>query len=69
MQTGDLTYSSLTGEIITYLQARIECAHQEGIEPEQIMVDPGLGFGKTAMDNVRLIKHLGELRVLAKQWL
>lgn len=66
MQTGDLTYSSLTGEIITYLQARIESAREEGIQPEQILVDPGLGFGKTAMDNVRLIKQLGELKLLGR---
>jgi dihydropteroate synthase len=66
MQTGDLTYTSLRGEIIAYLQKRIKIAWEKGIEPEQMMVDPGLGFGKTAMDNVRLIKHLGELKVLGR---
>lgn len=66
MQTGDLTYGSLRAEVITYLQARIESAREAGIEPERILVDPGLGFGKTAMDNVRLIKHLGELNVLGR---
>ena len=66
MQAGDLTYRSLRGEIIAFLQERIEGAREKGIEPDQIMVDPGLGFGKTAMDNVRLIKHLGELKVLGR---
>lgn len=66
MQTGDLTYGSLRAEVITYLRARIESAREAGIDPEQILVDPGLGFGKTAMDNVRLIKHLGELNVLGR---
>jgi dihydropteroate synthase len=66
MQTGDLTYGSLRAEVITYLQARIEGAREAGIESDQILVDPGLGFGKTAMDNVRLIKHLGELNVLGR---
>ena len=30
------------------------------------MVDPGLGFGKTASDNLRLIHYLGELKVLGR---
>ena len=47
MQQGDLTYRSLRGEIIDYLRKRIERAGDEGIDPAQIMVDPGIGFGKT----------------------
>ncbi len=66
MQAGDLTYRSLRGEIIAFLRERIEDARVKGIEADRIMVDPGLGFGKTAMDNVRLIKHLGELKVLGR---
>jgi dihydropteroate synthase len=66
MQTGDLTYRSLRGEIIAFLQHHIEQAQEKGIEPMQIMVDPGLGFGKTATDNLRLIRHLGELKVLGR---
>jgi dihydropteroate synthase len=66
MQTGDLTYRSLQGEIIAFLQYHIEKARERGIEPVQIMVDPGLGFGKTSTDNLRLIRHLGELRVLGR---
>jgi dihydropteroate synthase len=66
MQVGDLTYRSLRGEIIAFLQEHIENAQKNGIEPDQIMVDPGLGFGKTAIDNVRLIKHLGEMKVLGR---
>jgi dihydropteroate synthase len=66
MQTGNLTYRSLRGEIIAFLQYHIEKAKERGIEPVQIMVDPGLGFGKTATDNLRLIRHLGELRVLGR---
>lgn len=66
MQAGDLTYRSLLGEIIAFLQEHIENARERGIEPDQVMVDPGLGFGKTATDNVRLIKHLRELKVLGR---
>lgn len=66
MQTGDLTYRSLLGEVISFLRERIDAAGKRGIAPVQIMVDPGLGFGKTAMDNARLIKHLRELTILGR---
>jgi dihydropteroate synthase len=66
MQAGDLAYHSLRGEIIAYLRKRIERAGDVGIDPTQIMVDPGIGFGKTAEDNMRLIKYLREIRILGR---
>jgi dihydropteroate synthase len=66
MQAGDLAYHSLRGEIITYLRKRIERAGDAGIDPIQIMVDPGLGFGKTAEDNMRLIRYLREFQILGR---
>ena len=66
MQTGDLAYHSLRGEIIAFLRKRIERAGDVGIDPTQIMVDPGLGFGKTAADNMRLIRYLREFRILGR---
>jgi dihydropteroate synthase len=66
MQSGDLTYSSLLGEVISFLTERIDSAVQKGIAPEQIMIDPGIGFGKSALDNVRLIRRLSELKVLGR---
>ena len=66
MQTGDLSYSSLCSEIRDFLRDRIEKAGEMGIDPVQIMVDPGLGFGKTADDNLKLIRHLGEFKSLGR---
>jgi len=66
MQSGDLAYRSLPGDVISYLKQRIRSAGQSGIAPAQMMVDPGIGFGKTAMDNVRLIRHLSEFQVLGR---
>jgi dihydropteroate synthase len=66
MQTGDLTYRSLFGDVISFLKERIDAAVKKGITSEQIMVDPGIGFGKLAMDNMRLIKHLRELTILGR---
>lgn len=66
MQTGDLVYRSLRGEVISFLKQRIDVAVNKGVCPSQIMIDPGIGFGKSAMDNVRLIKHLRELTILGR---
>jgi len=66
MQQGDLSYRSLRGDIIDFLRMRIEHAADEGIDPEQIMVDPGIGFGKTVTDNMRLIRYLHEFKVLGR---
>jgi dihydropteroate synthase len=66
MQAGDLAYHSLRGEIIAYLRERIERAGNMGIDPTQIIVDPGIGFGKTSEDNLRLIKYLREFRILGR---
>jgi dihydropteroate synthase len=66
MQTGELAYRSLRGEIIGYLKERIGRAGDAGIDPAQIVVDPGIGFGKTVEDNMRLIKYLPEFRILGR---
>jgi dihydropteroate synthase len=66
MQTGDLAYCSLLHEVISFLKERIDSAGQKGIAPVQIMIDPGIGFGKSALDNLRLIRHLSEFKVLGR---
>lgn len=64
MQKGDLVYRSLLGEILRFLSERVGHAVEAGIPPDRIMVDPGIGFGKSVEDNLRLIRHLGELKSL-----
>lgn len=64
MQAGDLNYASLWGEIIRYLEERIGAAQKDGIEGRQIVVDPGLGFGKSAEDNFKILRDLHECLVL-----
>ena len=66
MQKGDLLYRSIRGDIIEYLQNKMEEAQEAGISPEHIMVDPGIGFGKTQEDSMRLLKYLSEFRVLGR---
>ncbi|MEA3492965.1 MAG: dihydropteroate synthase [Candidatus Margulisiibacteriota bacterium] len=58
------SYSDLMGEIIEGLKKRIEIAGRAGILHEKIIVDPGIGFGKTVLHNLEILKRLRELKVL-----
>jgi len=59
-------YHSLFSEIIRYLKEGIEIALAAGIPEDQIIVDPGIGFGKTPEDNLRIMNGLFEFSVLGK---
>lgn len=50
--------------ILRELWAQTETALDAGISPSKILVDPGIGFGKTANENLEILNRLGELRVL-----
>jgi len=54
-------YENVVTEVINFLQQRIECCLSAGIRPNQIIIDPGIGFGKTLAHNIHLFKHLSEL--------
>jgi len=62
----DVHYDSLFSEILQYLKDSIQKAESAGLDPEQIIIDPGIGFGKTLDDNLLIIKNLSEFRVLGK---
>lgn len=53
-------YENLIDEICSYLQDGIRSAQEAGIE--QIVVDPGIGFGKTLEHNLTVLRELGEFR-------
>ncbi len=57
-------YVNVVGEICEYLQKRAESALQSGIDGEKIIIDPGIGFGKTLTDNYRILKNLKCLKAL-----
>jgi len=59
-------YDSLFSEILQYLKDSIQRAESAGLDPRQIIVDPGIGFGKTVEDNLLIIKNLHEFRILGK---
>jgi len=66
MQQGNLSYKDLIAEIIEYLAEGIGRAQAAEVDFEKIIIDPGIGFGKSGEDNLRLIKHLAEFKVLGR---
>jgi len=59
-------YDDLMAEITEQLEESIAIAEGSGVAPEKIIIDPGIGFGKTAAHNMEILKRLGELRALNK---
>lgn len=57
-------YESLMDEIIGYLDAAIKRAQDSGIDKKRIIVDPGIGFGKTVEHNLEILRNLRELKIL-----
>ncbi len=59
-----MQYQDLMGEICAELLESVELAVQAGVERSRIIIDPGIGFGKTVEQNLELINRLGEFRAL-----
>ncbi len=59
-------YEDLMADILRELRESIDLALEAGVERERIIVDPGLGFGKTVEQNLEVIANLAELRVLGR---
>jgi len=59
-------YSDLFSEITDYLREGIETATESGIAEERIVIDPGIGFGKTLEHNLRIINNLDRLSPLGR---
>lgn len=59
-------YNDVVGEVLAFLADRVAFAERMGVDPQSIVVDPGLGFGKRPQDNLALLRHLAELDCLGK---
>lgn len=57
-------YDDVVKEVIKFLEKSIDIALKAGIKNENIMVDPGIGFGKNLEHNLTLMKRLDELKCL-----
>jgi dihydropteroate synthase len=57
-------YEDVIKEIIEYLRESIQLAKDGGIEEKNIIIDPGIGFGKRLDDNLNILKNLKEFSIL-----
>lgn len=60
-------YADVVAEVYDYLRARMDICTQAGIEPDRIMIDPGIGFGKTLAHNLKLLNNLDKFEALGVQ--
>jgi len=59
-------YRDVVREIIESMKESIRIAERAGIKKEKIIVDPGIGFGKTVGHNLEILNRLGELKALGR---
>lgn len=57
-------YRDLMGDIIKFLRKSIEIAEKAGITRENMVIDPGIGFGKTLEHNLEVMRRMRELNTL-----
>ena len=57
-------YADLRGEVYRGLAESTDRARTDGIPAERLLIDPGLGFGKTPEQSLELLMHIGEFRSL-----
>ena len=57
-------YAGVLDDVYVFLAKRIQACNQVGIENDQILIDPGFGFGKTAQHNYQLLAKLERFKTL-----
>ena len=62
----DTGYVDLLSSIVSFLRERVDRASASGIADDKILVDPGLGFGKSVSGNLRILRELPTLRSLGR---
>jgi dihydropteroate synthase len=65
-RAGGPKYNDVVGEVKAFLEERMRFAVGEGVAEERIMLDPGIGFGKTAAHILELLRRLDELAALGR---
>lgn len=59
-------YTDVVGELDLFFRKRIQAAYDAGIPPTQVLLDPGIGFGKTVAHNLEILRRLGEFQALGR---
>jgi len=62
----DPQYDDVTREVAAFLLERMDAARAAGVAESRILLDPGIGFGKTTAHNLELLRRLGELAHLGR---
>jgi len=57
-------YADVVAEVLAFFTRQVAYAEAQGIRRDQLWLDPGLGFGKTAAHNLELLRRLPELKAL-----
>jgi dihydropteroate synthase len=60
------TYTNVVCEVGAFLEERLQAATELGIGPQRVVLDPGIGFGKTAAHNFQLLARLEEFQRLGR---
>jgi dihydropteroate synthase len=66
MQRAPMDDKDVLAVIFKFLKSRIRAAEEAGIPSDNIIIDPGIGFGKTAEDNVAILRNVDRLLELTK---
>lgn len=56
------TYQNVVEDVIADLSERVDAARAAGIQADRIILDPGIGFGKSVADNLRLVNGLDRIK-------
>lgn len=59
-------YADVVSEVSAFFAERLKAVERCGLQPEQVLLDPGIGFGKTAQNNLELLRGLEHFRVHAR---
>lgn len=51
----------IISELSAYFEERLKVAFEKGLSPDRVIVDPGIGFGKTYDENIELIRNCGKI--------
>lgn len=60
------SYGDVVSEISEWLASRLNQLEQRGISREQVVLDPGIGFGKTAAHNIQILSSISQLHQLGR---
>jgi dihydropteroate synthase len=59
-------YADVVSEVCAFLRESLRLCIEDGIAPEQILFDPGIGFGKTVQHNLLLLRHLESVQAAGR---